>query len=119
MYTFAFEKLEVWQLSRQFVAKIYKVTADFPDEERFGLVSQIRPAVSIPSNLAEGNARLLKDDKARFFQISYSSLMEVVNQLIISLDLGFINEKQLQELRFDSSELSNKINALYKSVKYS
>lgn len=118
MYFFAFEKLEVWQLSRQFVTKIYKVTADFPEEEKFGLVSQIRrAAVSISSNLAEGNARLSKNDKARFFQMSYSSLMEVINQLIISFDLEFINKHQLNELRVDSSELSNKINALYKSVK--
>jgi len=118
MYTFAFEKLEVWQLSRQFVTKIYKITASFPEEEKFGLVSQIRRAsVLISSNLEEGNSCFSKNDKARFFMISYSSLMEVINQLIISFDLGFIYEKQLNELRVDSSELSNKINALYKSAK--
>lgn len=65
----------------------------------------------------KGNARLSSADKVRFFQMSYSSLMEVINQLIISFDLEFINKHQLNELRVDSSELSNKINALYKSVK--
>ena len=118
MYIFAFEKLEVWQLSRTFVTKIYKVTADFPDGEKFGLISQLRRAsVSISSNLAEGNARLSNNDKARFFQYSYSSLMEVVNQLIISFDLGFLEERTLNQLRIESTELSSKINALYKSVK--
>ena len=118
MYKFAFEKLEVWQLSRKFVVKVYQLTSRFPNEEKFGLVNQLRrAAVSISSNLAEGNSRLSGKDKAHFFQISFSSLMEVLNQFIISADLGYISDEELNQVRKDTSELSNKINALHKSVR--
>lgn len=117
MYLFSFEKLEVWQLSRKLSVKIYKTTAKFPKEELYGLTSQLRRAsVSVASNLAEGNSRLSPKDKAHFFQIAFSSLMEVMNQLIISFDLKFISEETMDSYRSEISELSNKLNSLHKSL---
>jgi len=117
MYTFSFEKLEVWQLSRKLSVSIYKTTASFPSEEQYGLISQLRRAsVSVSSNIAEGNSRFSQKDKAHFFEMSFSSLMEVMNQLIISFDLGFIPNETLNIYRKNIAELSNKLNALHKSI---
>ena len=89
---FAFEKLEVWQKSRDLVKDIYKVTANYPSEERFGLTSQLRRAsVSVSSNIAEGSTRWSKKDQARFYEMSFGSLMEILNQLILSTDLKFFS----------------------------
>lgn len=113
-YQFPFEKLAIWQESRIMVSKIYKATASFPKEEQFGLTAQIRRAiVSVASNIAEGESRLGQKDQLRFLVIAYSSLMEVLNQLILATDLQMLQEIQLKELRDDIGSLSNKINALY------
>jgi len=79
--TYAFENLTVWQESRKFVKEIYLVTADYPKDERYGLISQLRRAsVSVSSNLAEGSCRWSKKEQARFYEIAYGSLIEVLNQ---------------------------------------
>jgi four helix bundle protein len=115
-YYFAFEKLDVWKLAKDFALNIYKTTKTFPEEERFGLVSQMnRAGISIASNIAEGSSRKSKKDKAHFYQIAYSSLMELASQIIIGKDLGFISENEYLTLRSKIYEISNKLNALYKS----
>ncbi len=117
MHQFSFERLTAWQLSRKFVKKIYQLTSVFPEEEKYGLISQLRRAsISISSNLAEGSSRLSSNDQIRFYQYSYSSLMEVINQLIISSDMSFVSTEQLDELREDGHELSKVINGLVKSI---
>ena len=117
MYTFSFEKLEVWQLSRKLSVSVYKTTSSFPQSELYGLTSQLRrAAISVSSNIAEGNSRLSTKDKAHFFQMAFSSLMEVMNQLIISLDLNFISNETLNNYRKEIAELSNKLNSLHKSI---
>nr|WP_319397864.1 four helix bundle protein [uncultured Carboxylicivirga sp.] len=117
MYTYNFEKLEIWQLSRILVRKIYITTTSFPESEKFGLTNQLRRAsVSISSNIAEGSGRQSNKDKGRFIEISYSSLLEVLNQLILSNDLGFISDKNLAELRLEINELSNKLNSFHKKL---
>ena len=84
-YIFSFEKLNVWQLSLTFANDIYKITKSFPVEERYGLTNQLRRAsISIASNLAEGSSRSNRNDKARFTQIAFGSLMEVLCQLTIA-----------------------------------
>ncbi|MBS2098560.1 four helix bundle protein [Carboxylicivirga linearis] len=117
MYTYSFEKLEIWQLSRKLVKEIYSVTSKFPESEKFGLTNQLRrAAVSISSNIAEGNGRNSKKDKARFIEIAYSSLLEVLNQLILSNDLDFITENVLSKFRIQINELSNKLNSFHKNL---
>lgn len=89
MYTFSFEKLEVWQNSRIFILEIYKLTSRFPSNELFGMISQIkRSSSSIATNIAEGTSRSTNKDKAHFLTISYSSAMETLNHLILSKDLN-------------------------------
>jgi len=93
-YQFSFEKLNVWIDSKELVKFIYKVTNHFPGEEKFGLTSQLRRAsISVSSNLAEGGSRTANKDKAHFTTMSYSSLMEVLNQIIIAKELSFVNEE--------------------------
>ena len=117
MYTFYFEKLEVWQNARQFVKAIYKVTEAFPQEEQFGLTNQIRRAsLSITANISEGFSRQSKKEKARFISIAYSSSWEIINFLILSNDLSFLKEDEYSKLRSDIEYISNQLNALYKQL---
>lgn len=113
MHIYSFEKLDVWRLARVLTKSIYKLTKDFPDEEKFGLVSQLRrAATSIGINLAEGSGRITGKEQARYTEMAYSSLMEVLAELILSSDLEFITEEKLVELRPSIDEIGNKLNAL-------
>ena len=112
-YLFAFEKLRVWQQSRNLVKEIYTLTSTFPKEEMFGLISQLRRAtISISSNLAEGSSRMTKKDQARFTTMAYSSLMEVTNQLTIAMDLGFLSKNEYLNIKPKLGMLSSQINKL-------
>jgi len=85
-----FRDLKVWQLSIN--AVIYKITSEFPADEKFGLISQIRRcAVSIPSNIAEGSGRGSNKDFARLLEIALASSYELETQLIISNRLDIIS----------------------------
>lgn len=115
-YIYSFEKLEVWKLAKDFIIDIYKVTKYYPENEKYGLVSQInRASVSIASNISEGSSRTSNKDQTHFTQIAYSSLMEVICQLIISKDLGYISENVYLSLRKKAEKISNKLNSLRKS----
>jgi four helix bundle protein len=113
MYTYSFEKLEVWNESKEFSKSIYSITSTFPDQEKFGLISQLRrAAVSICSNIAEGSARSTYKDKAHFTTMAYSSAIEVINQLILSFEMDFISEEIYSNLRIQLESITNKLNAL-------
>ena len=116
MYQFSFEKLEVWKDSRELVKSIYQFTNDLSEKEKFGLISQMRrSAISVSSNIAEGSSRTSKKDQAHFYQISFSSLMELLNQLILCFDLNFIDSKRYNTIREEIEKIANKLNALRKS----
>jgi four helix bundle protein len=109
-YTYSFEKLEVWQKARQLVKANYNLTRRYPEDERFGLVSQIRRcAISIASNLAEGTASKTMKDKAHFSTMAYGSSLELLNQLILSLDSLYTTSRAL------IGEVTNKLNSLRNS----
>lgn len=113
MYRHSFEKLEVWQDSIDLVEGIYKITESFLVDECFGLTNQMRRcSVSISSNLAEGTSRITQKDKAHFSTIAFSSTMELLNQIIISKRLNFIDNDTYEKLRAHLLMISNKINAL-------
>ena len=113
MRLYSFEKLEVWQLARELAGEIYKMTDGFPKSEQFGLTNQMRRSVvSISSNLAEGSSRKSSKDKVRFVTISYGSLMELLSQLIIAVDLGFVSDDIYHPIRPAIEEIGNKLNAL-------
>ena len=113
MYVYSFEKLEVWIEAKEFTKTIYKLTSVFPGSEKFVMVSQLRRAViSICSNIAEGSARNSYKDKAHFTTMAFSSAVEVLNQIIISFELGFITETQYQDSRISLESITNKLNGL-------
>ena len=90
-----FEDLEVWKKAHQLVLHVYKITKDFPPEEKFGLVSQMRrAAVSIPANIAEGFKKRTLKDKANFYNIAQGSLEELRYYFILVKDLGFMKESE-------------------------
>lgn len=116
-YRYNFEKLEIWQLSRQLIYDVYQVSESFPKNERYGLESQLkRSAISVASNIAEGSTRTSPKDKRRFIEIAYGSSIELLNQLIISNDLNYLKTDQIEILRIQIGELTNKINAFKKSI---
>ena len=87
MRLYSFEKLDVWKLSRKLTKNIYKISAGFPDSEKFGLTSQIRRAsISVSSNIAEGSSRKSGVEQARYTEIAFGSLLEILNQLIVAND---------------------------------
>ncbi|WP_179349213.1 four helix bundle protein [Winogradskyella pacifica] len=101
-----FKELQIWKRSRLFCSEIYAITSKFPDSEKFGLTNQLRRAsVSIPSNIAEGSSRNSNKDFARFLQISIGSAYEIETQLLISADLNFIVEKELQSCLSELGEI--------------
>lgn len=113
MYKYSFEKLVVWQNARELTKELYKITSDFPSDERFGLVSQIRrAAISVSSNIAEGSSRKTEKDQAHFYTTAYSSLVELLNQLILSYDLEFLEQEQYVDLRDKVELISNQLNKL-------
>jgi four helix bundle protein len=117
MHIYSFEKLRVWQKAREFVKSIYLLTNKFPEYERFGISSQLqRAAVSISSNIAEGSSRKSSKDQGHFLQMSYSSLMECLNLLILGNDLGYIEKPTLDEFREKIEELSNLLNSYHKAI---
>ena len=117
MHQFYFEKLDVWQNARVLVKNIYLSTAKFPSDEMFGVTSQIRRAtMSISANIAEGMSRSTNKDKARFLNLSYSSAMEVINFLILSLDLGYLKEENYISLREQVEKVTNQLQALSRRI---
>ncbi|NAS11400.1 four helix bundle protein [Poritiphilus flavus] len=113
MFKFAFEKLDVWKESKEFTKDIYNITATLPDYEKYGLMSQLRRAsVSICSNIAEGTTRLSNKEKAHFTSISFGSAVEVLNQLILCNELGFISKENYDLLRSKLESITNKLNSL-------
>ena len=117
MHVFSFEKLKVWDEIKILIKMIYSMTKDFPREEQFCLINQMRrAAISVSSNLAEGSSRTSSKDQAHFYQLSYSSLVEVVNQLIVSKDLEYVSELKFKEARDQIESVSYLLNQLRKST---
>jgi four helix bundle protein len=113
-----YKDLKFWQLSRTFCKDIYLITKSFPDDEKFGLISQLRRAsVSIPSNIAEGASRVSNKDFKRFLRISLGSCYEIETQLLISLDLGFIDNKELEKLNSTLQQVIKMMSKFSSSLK--
>ena len=112
-----FKDLKVWQKSMDLCQDIYCLTDIFPKSETFGLVSQIRrSAISIPSNIAEGQARHADKEFIRFLNIAYGSLAELETQLIISVKVGYSKEDIIDGLNAKIKEIGRMIMALINSI---
>jgi len=115
-HIFAFEKLRVWQEARKWVKSIYNMTQSFPSSEKFGMIPQLnRAAISVPTNIAEGSGRRSAKDQAHFTHLAYSSLLEVLNLLILSFDQGYLSEKELTSQRETIKLITTQLNSLYSS----
>ena len=113
MAKFGFERLDVWQNAIDLTVKLYKITETFPKEEVYNLTSQIRrAAISVSSNIAEGNYRDTANDKARFITIAYGSVMEIYNQMIVANKLGYTSEDDLSVIRNDISLIAKQLTKL-------
>ena len=115
--TNSFENIIAWQKAHEFVVFVYRVTENYPKTESFGLVSQFRrAAVSIPANIAEGYKKMGKADKLRFMNIAQGSLEECRYYIILSKDLGYIEEKTAEEMTYDIYQASRFLNAYCKGI---
>ena len=114
---FNFEKLDTWQEAIAFADLVYTLARAFPDQERFGLTTQLRRAsVSISSNIAEGCSRASPRDYARFLEIAAGSLFEVVSQATIGRNQGFLTEADDRQLHLAAEKQSRRLSGLRKSL---
>ena len=97
-FDFSYRKLNVYQLSKQLVTEVYKIVGSFPKTEIYALGDQMRRAVvSVPSNIAEGTAKVSPKEQFHLLETAYGSLMEIMCQLEIAFDLGYISQDQLHQ----------------------
>jgi four helix bundle protein len=113
---YQFEKLKAWQESRKLVAAVYLLIKKFPHEERYALCDQLRrAAISVPSNIAEGNGRMAVKEQIHFIEIAYGSVMEIYCQLQIALDLNYISEEDFNQIKPIINNTSKLISGLRSS----
>jgi four helix bundle protein len=113
-----FRNLEIWKKSHKAVLLLYKVTQEFPAEEKYGLTNQIRRAgVSIPSNIAEGCGHESDKEFARYLQIAAASSSELQYQLILAYDLKYLNDELYAELSSSVEELKKMIYVFTKRIR--
>ena len=111
------KKLDVWQAAMKSTTMIYKVTNKFPEEEKFGLVSQMRRAsISIPCNIAEGAARQGKKEFKNFVSMAQGSLSELDTQLELSILLGYLSTEDLREVWDQLLRIDKMLSGLIRSL---
>lgn len=104
MDDFYYRKLNVYHQAMKLVTSIYRLSAEFPPQEKNGLTNQLRRAsVSVPSNIAEGMGRFSIKERVHYLEIANGSLMEVMCQLEVALQLGYILQQQFDELELSIS----------------
>jgi four helix bundle protein len=112
-----FTELKVWQRSHSLVLSVYRMTTGFPQNERYGLISQVRrSALSVPTNIAEGSKRITSHEYARFLNIAEASLAETEYLLMVSRDLGYITPIMADKSFVEISEISRMLHGLCKKV---
>ena len=113
-----YKELGVWQKGLVLTTEAYRVTSRFPDDEKFGLTSQIRrAAVLIPANIAEGWGRGTTKEYVQFLLVSRGSLMELETHAIIARQLGYLSEPQLTTFQRMIEEIGQMLNGLIPSLK--
>ena len=114
---YKYQDLIAWQKAKALATEIYRATENFPEAEMYGLTSQLRrAAVSVPSNIAEGQGRLTKGEFCHFLGQARGSLLELETQLAISVDLSFLQEAEFKKLQEHSAEVCRILNGLIGSV---
>ncbi len=116
----SYKDLLVWQKGITLVKKVYQLTQAFPDAEKFGLVSQMRrAAVSIPSNIAEGQARHTRREFIQFLSHSEGSVAELETQLILGVELGYCTLADTQAVTSLATEMSKMLDSLRRKLEVS
>jgi len=111
------KKLDVWQTAMKAATMIYKLTDRFPEEEKFGLVTQMRRAgVSIPCNISEGAARQGKKEFKNFLSMAQGSLSELDTQLELTILLGYLSEDEVKEVDSQLSRVDKMLTGLIRSL---
>jgi four helix bundle protein len=111
------KKLDVWQAAMKSTAMIYKITERFPEDEKFGLVSQMRRAsISIPCNIAEGAARQGKKEFKNFLSMAQGSLSELDTQLELAILLGYLSTEDLREVWDQLLRIDKMLSGLIRSL---
>ena len=117
MDSFYFRKLDVYQNAKKLSHYVYSLVKSFPSDERFCLSIQLRRAVtSIPINIAEGFGRFSAKEKARFIEIAFGSLTEVVCELELSLEQQYIRQEDFEEAERQIIVISKQLSRLYSSI---
>src|SRR5258705_3462528 len=112
------EKLKLWKRAVDFVVRLYKVTGLFPQEEKFGLTSQIRrAAVSVPANIAEGAGRQSDKEFAHFLSNAQGSASELATELLIAHKLGYLTSRDYNEVSEEVDHIGRMIVGLARTVK--
>ena len=112
-----FEDLQAWQLSMNLVEAIYRFTQQWPGEERYGLVSQIRrAAISIPSNIAEGKGRSSDREFIKFLNYARGSVYELQTQLKIAVRLNYLSATTASLLENQAAEVGKVLNGLIRAI---
>ena len=112
-----FKDLLIWQKSIKLVSQIYEITGQFPDIEKYGIISQMRrSSVSIPSNIAEGFGRKSKGDFKRFLSISNGSLFELQTLLEIALNINILSENNYEELYSSTREVERMLSSFIQTL---
>ena len=112
-----YKELKVWQRSYQLCIDVYKITKSFPQEEKYGLTSQMRrSALSVPSNIAEGYGRKKTPEYVQALYIAHGSHCELETQILLSGDLNYIAKEDLNKLQGTVSEVERMLKALIKSL---
>jgi four helix bundle protein len=112
-----YRKLNVWQKAHEFALEIYKISSVFPQNEVYGLVSQMRrAAVSIPSNISEGCGRTGNNELKQFLSVSMGSANEIEYQLFLACDLGYISRSDYKKLNSDIEEIRKMLASYIKKI---
>jgi four helix bundle protein len=112
-----FYDLDVWKKGHELVLEIYKITKDFPKEEKFGIIDQLRRAASsITANIAEGFERYHFNDKIKFYYQARGSVAEVQSFLLLSRDLEYIKTEKCEELNKQADTIRQLINGLIRAI---
>jgi len=112
-----YKELKIWQKGMDMAKSVYRLTAQFPAEERFGLIVQMRrAAVSVPSNIAEGQARSGTREFLQFLSHANGSLAEMETQVLLSVDLGYCREPDVESILREIGELQRMLAAIKRKL---
>ena len=113
-----YRELKIWQRSMDFVVKVYEISAEFPKEERYGLISQLRACVvSVPSNISEGAGRGTNKQFKRFLEISMGSINEAQTQIELAYRVNYVKKEIYESLIDEALQIYKMILSFYNSLK--